>query len=319
MVGRSTRASYIRIAGAIAVLALIESSSLPAGAAEPLSGWYISGVAGPNIMQEEAITNVGRGTTNNLNAQFDVGSMGVLGGGYGFGNGFRTEFRFNYRYNGLSSISGPLGNTMSFGNYNSGGSEQKYGPMPTLYYDLSDVSPNYVPYVGVGAGYQFVREKHSIGTFSANSTKGDFATQAVIGAAFPIDSTPELSITADYRFLVVTGNNRTYGGIKPGNEFNHAITIGGRYAFGAPPPLPPPAPVAMPLPAPARSYLVFFDWDKADLTDRARQIVSVAAANSIKVQYTRIDVNGYTDTIRQPKVQPGPVSAARPGGRSGIG
>ncbi|MGA8196794.1 MAG: OmpA family protein, partial [Acetobacteraceae bacterium] len=36
--------------------------------------------------------------------------------------------------------------------------------------------------------------------------------------------------------------------------------------------------------------------DKATLTDRARQIVKEAAANSTSVQYTRIEVNGYTDT-----------------------
>ena len=51
-----------------------------------------------------------------------------------------------------------------------------------------------------------------------------------------------------------------------------------------------------PRPRPARSYLVFFDWDKATLTDRARQIVKEAADNSTRVQYTRIEVNGYTDT-----------------------
>ena len=61
----------------------------------------------------------------------------------------------------------------------------------------------------------------------------------------------------------------------------------------------------MPAPAVARSYLVFFDWDKADLTDRARQIVSEAAANSTKVQYTRIEVNGYTDTSGTPKYNQG--------------
>jgi hypothetical protein len=66
MMGQSTSASYIRIGGSLAVLALIEGSSLPAGAAEPLSGWYISGVAGLNITQEEAIKNVGPVTTNNL-------------------------------------------------------------------------------------------------------------------------------------------------------------------------------------------------------------------------------------------------------------
>jgi OOP family OmpA-OmpF porin len=41
---------------------------------------------------------------------------------------------------------------------------------------------------------------------------------------------------------------------------------------------------------------VFFDWDKADLTDRAKEIVKEAADNSTRVQVTRIEVNGYTDT-----------------------
>jgi outer membrane protein OmpA-like peptidoglycan-associated protein len=40
---------------------------------------------------------------------------------------------------------------------------------------------------------------------------------------------------------------------------------------------------------------VFFDWDRADLTERARQIVAQAAQASTKVQTTRIEVNGYTD------------------------
>jgi OOP family OmpA-OmpF porin len=58
--------------------------------------------------------------------------------------------------------------------------------------------------------------------------------------------------------------------------------------------------VQAPAPAPARSYLVFFDWDRADLTDRARQIIAEAAQNSTHVQYTRIQVNGYTDTSGRP-------------------
>jgi outer membrane protein OmpA-like peptidoglycan-associated protein len=46
---------------------------------------------------------------------------------------------------------------------------------------------------------------------------------------------------------------------------------------------------------------VFFDWDKATLTDRARQIIREAAENSTRVQYTRIEVNGYTDTSGTPQ------------------
>ena len=58
--------------------------------------------------------------------------------------------------------------------------------------------------------------------------------------------------------------------------------------------------VAAPAPQPARTYLVFFDWDRADLTARARQIVAEAAQNASRVQVTRIEVNGYTDTSGTP-------------------
>jgi outer membrane protein OmpA-like peptidoglycan-associated protein len=64
-------------------------------------------------------------------------------------------------------------------------------------------------------------------------------------------------------------------------------------------------PVTAPAPAPARSYLVFFDWDKADLTDRAKAIVKEAADNSTRVQVTRIEVNGYTDTSGTPSYNQG--------------
>ena len=46
---------------------------------------------------------------------------------------------------------------------------------------------------------------------------------------------------------------------------------------------------------------MFFDWDKATLTDRARAIVKEAADASTRVQYTRIEVNGYTDTSGTPR------------------
>jgi outer membrane protein OmpA-like peptidoglycan-associated protein len=75
--------------------------------------------------------------------------------------------------------------------------------------------------------------------------------------------------------------------------------LGFRYALfqPAPPPPPPPAPAPAAVPAPeaARTYLVFFDWDRADLSERARQIIATAAQASTHVQTTRIEVNGYTD------------------------
>ena len=71
-------------------------------------------------------------------------------------------------------------------------------------------------------------------------------------------------------------------------------------ACSSPPPAPTPV-AAPPPPPPPRSYLVFFDWNKADLSDRARQIIKEAADNSMKMHVSKIDVNGYTDTSGTPQ------------------
>jgi iron complex outermembrane receptor protein len=57
-----------------------------------------------------------------------------------------------------------------------------------------------------------------------------------------------------------------------------------------------PPPVAAPAPAP-RSYLVFFDFNKSDLTSQAQQIVDQAASNAGPAKVTRLTVTGHTDTV----------------------
>lgn len=78
--------------------------------------------------------------------------------------------------------------------------------------------------------------------------------------------------------------------------------IGVGFRFPPPsPPLPPAMmPVAAPAPAPSKTYLVFFDWDKATLTPRATEVIAQAAADSRTNQVTTIAVNGYTDTSGTP-------------------
>jgi outer membrane protein OmpA-like peptidoglycan-associated protein len=169
----------------------------------------------------------------------------------------------------------------------------------------------FVPYIGAGVGYQWA-DVNATSFHTATGTAGAFAYQAILGAAIPIASVPGLAVTAEYRFMGLAGNRGYSANLLPDHtivrtdDFNHSILIGLRYAFGAPTPPPPaPAPMAAPAPAPARSYLVFFDWDKATLTPRAQQIIAEAAANSTKVTFTQIQVNGYTDTSGTPQYNQG--------------
>jgi iron complex outermembrane receptor protein len=59
----------------------------------------------------------------------------------------------------------------------------------------------------------------------------------------------------------------------------------------------PPPPVApAPMVAP-KSYLVFFDFNKSDLTSQAASIVDQAAKNAGPAKVTKLEVTGHTDTV----------------------
>jgi iron complex outermembrane receptor protein len=76
-----------------------------------------------------------------------------------------------------------------------------------------------------------------------------------------------------------------------------------RYRFGGPDEEPAaapaayvPPPVQAPMAAP-KSYLVFFDFNKSDLTPQAVSIVGQAAANAGPAKVTQLTVTGHTDTV----------------------
>ncbi|HMI95992.1 MAG TPA: OmpA family protein [Micropepsaceae bacterium] len=61
-------------------------------------------------------------------------------------------------------------------------------------------------------------------------------------------------------------------------------------------PAPPPPPAAAVIPAP-REFMVFFDFDKSNLTPEARDIVSAAVKTAKDRGAVRIVVTGHTDTV----------------------
>ena len=270
--------------------------------APPLYGLYIGGGGGFNWLQNEHLINgTGTAADASLQSKFGYAAIGTLG--WAFTNGLRVELEGDFRNNQFSP-----GRNFGFP-ARAGGRELKYGPMVNVLYDMTNVLhdytglavPYFAPYVGVGVGYQWshlsgftASAESGFPSVASDDTYGAIAYQFILGGAVPIPSVRGLAMTADYRFFGVGSRKynvtaqaaatspATFGTAKLGNDFNHSIVIGLRYNFGQPPPPPPPAPlpVAAPAPAPARSYLVFFDWDKATLTDRARQIIKDAADNS---------------------------------------
>jgi OOP family OmpA-OmpF porin len=85
------------------------------------------------------------------------------------------------------------------------------------------------------------------------------------------------------------------------NETEDVVTARISFKFGAPPPPPPPVaaapppPPAPPPPAPARQFVVYFEFDKSNLTAEGAKVVQDAAAAYKQTGSARVAVTGYTD------------------------
>ena len=273
--------------------------------AQPVSGLYVGGGLGYTILTGTSgkVTSPGKSTGfGNLNTNGGFGSVASVG--YGYGNGFRAEIEGNFLTQQTRVSGGGLGG---------GGNVTNYGGSVNGFYDFNTGSA-LTPFVGLGIGYELTKlNSYSLYTPGPanvvgvkNSEKGALAGNAFLGAAYAIPGAPGLAVTAEYRFsgsfaTETFGTNVPGKQVKLNNQYDNTVLVGLRYAFGAAPaapapmaaPTPAPAP-AVQAPAPARSYLVFFDWDKADLTARAQQIIAEAAQASTRGT-TRIEVAGYAD------------------------
>ncbi|BFL65203.1 Outer membrane protein A [Roseomonas mucosa] len=270
--------------------------------------------------------------------KFSEGWGGQVAVGWGFGNGLRAEVEGNFRDNPTSKVGGwsSRGVGSTSGNFFSGtGRMRQYGVMVNGYYDfqLPAWFPNMpipvVPYVGGGVGWIWTdldnvggTRVNSVGrpgdTITVDDTAGAFGYQGIAGLAFPIPAVPGLSLTAEYRYLgtlqtkydgvvrTASGQVPTRGKFEIDGANNHSAMLGLRYALWTPP-----APVAAPPVVPqapqavARTYLVFFDWDRYNLTDRARQIITEAAQNARSTGSTRIEVAGHADRSGTPQYNMG--------------
>ena len=196
--------------------------------------------------------------------------------------------------------------------------------MANVIYDFGDASWSLRPFIGLGAGVNRVNTEF-VGTYAGNRTIGvgaddssaKLAAQAIAGLAWAISDRAHLDLT--YRYLMSNMEFDTFSSVAAvdlgtvgGRYTDHSLTLGLRYAFGAmepayvpPPPVtppvtPPPPPRPTPPPPPPapveRQFVVYFDWDRSDLTAEARSVVTQAANYAKSGQPTRILVVGHADT-----------------------
>ena len=279
--------------------------------AQPVTGPYISLGAGTSILAPTTVSIQGDGTISGK-ALWRPSYAGVADAGYGFGNGFRVQLGMDFLRNTAHEADIDGTHNRIFGGQNT------YGLMLNGLYDFNPPWPVF-PYIGGGFGYQWSKANSDIGNsaIKVGGTGGSFAFDVIAGISYPLPWVPGLSATAEYRYMQLFSDTTVHGtvdGVSDNIKFrsasSHNLFLGLRYQLFSPPPLAPvpaaeAAPEAAPAPAAAKTYLVFFDWNKASLNQRATQIISQAASDSKTQNVTTLNVSGYTDTSGTPQYNQG--------------
>lgn len=294
----------MRISSAILAAGLV--ASLGGAASAQTDGWYVGAEAGVNIVPRirfDAMANTWR--------QKQDPGYGLVGQvGYGFGQ-IRLEGELGWRSNDLSNFNNSLGDQSV------GGSIGGVSFMGNAYYDFKTNS-KFTPYIGGGiGGIDLIADNITAGGHPVTDASNTaFAYQGIVGLSYAVTDT--LSIKGDYRYLRTADKvslhvDPSYSpNVAQGTYAAHSIMVGfmmkfppaaapmqAAAAMPAPPPPPAPAPAPAPKPVQAapipKNFMVFFDFDKSDLTPEAKAIISQAADAAQKNHSATIALTGYTD------------------------
>ncbi len=155
--------------------------------------------------------------------------------------------------------------------------------MANLLYDFMPTSV-ITPCIGAGAGVAFVDSNSSLG-----STQ--FAYQAMLGVVYNVNEQLRFMVKGWYLGTTSPSVYTPFGNVSFQNQ-NILALAGVQFKFAAPAAAPPPpAPVVAP-----PSFMVFFDWDRSNLSAQALNTIKQAAGAYKAKGNARITATGHTDT-----------------------
>jgi outer membrane protein OmpA-like peptidoglycan-associated protein len=234
-------------------------------------GFYAGVEGGGNYMFNTTLQVPTFGTAANIYPQIGYAFGGMVG--YDF-VGPRVELEGAYR-NSQSTVN-------TFG-VNFGAAKDDISVMANLLYDFN-AGGKIVPYIGAGAGVAFIKTS-ALGA-SADTTQ--FAYQGIIGVGYNID--PMFRVNLDGRYYGTTSPTFAGGSSYQNNNIMAMLSL--QVKFGAPSvAVAPPAPVAPQAP----SFMVFFDWDRSNLSAQALNTIKQAADAYKTKGSARITATGHTD------------------------
>ncbi len=250
------------VAIALALPAAANAQWFTPGPSNP--GFYIGAEGGANWILQNS--------SNSYSTGYAVGGKV----GYDF-VGPRVELEGLYRNNNGSGVT-PFGNGFAFVN----GQINQISILANVLYDFLP-GATITPYIGAGAGIAFVDPSLSAGS-GCNMCSTQFAYQGILGLAYNLDQNFRISV--DGRYYGTTSGGMTY------TNQNITAMLSVSYKFSAPEAAPPP-----PSPQPqAASFMVFFDWDRSNLSAQALATIKQAADAFKTKGSARITATGHTDT-----------------------
>jgi outer membrane protein OmpA-like peptidoglycan-associated protein len=232
-------------------------------------GFYVGAEGGGTWMfQTSSGTPFGSGTIYP-----DIGW--AVGGmiGYDF-VGPRVELEGIYRRNTATVGAGPFN---AFG-----ASKDDTAVLANILYDFN-AGGTIVPYIGAGAGVAVVRTA-ALGTVNESAR---FAYQAILGVGYNIDT--QFRVNLDARYYGTTSPWLIGGNTYSNNNISLMASV--QVKFGAPAVAPPPPPP----PAAAPSFMVFFDWDRSNLSAQALNTIKQASDQFKATGNARITATGHAD------------------------
>jgi outer membrane protein OmpA-like peptidoglycan-associated protein len=276
----------------VALLTAAAAAALVSASASAQEGAYVGIGAGASWIDDADLKGATSGKID-----FDTGWAGLLKGGYAYGNGWRAEGEVGLREWGAGGASG--------------GDLRAYNVFINALYDFMPTG-SWSPYLGAGAGVvRFVSDGLTNSGLTSNDQDNTWGVQGIAGAWFALDDNWLLS--ADYRYMYTGDAKLSTSGasaVEPDNQ-NHTVMLGLTYRFGAPAkPMPAATPVAAPAPAPApapaapppapaarapETYIVFFAFDKSDISPVAAQVLDRAVADFRATGSTNVRIEGNAD------------------------
>jgi outer membrane protein OmpA-like peptidoglycan-associated protein len=253
------------------------------------TGWYMSLGAGANWLQDGDMQTYDDGSANTYEEfQFNDGYIVSGAIGYDFGRNWRVEFEVAYRDNDVDAFCYQTGDCST-----TSAQVWELSQMFNVLYDIP-LGGNWEASVGAGIGGNLVALKNwtslemddyvLAGQLLAEvGYRLSDRWQAYAGYRYMMNDDPSMHDLTDP--LVVTEFEKT----------EHSLLVGLRFDLqrdGAMPDRPRQPDTSAP-----KQFIVFFGFNKSNLTAEAARVVTEAAAAAKKYGSASISVVGHTDTV----------------------